>query len=416
MNRHRLRKPDDFNSSIFVRWRIFGQDSPRICLLALCTSLLISACAASHSSVSSVKDTSVSPVRTVSGISGQAGDNVDGNRQRLEALWAARNTNASDFTIGIGDTIQVSALGVQELQDRTARVNGAGDVSLPLIGTVHVGGLTESEATELLDNKLEQFMYKPQVELQNKSETSRLVAVTGAVRAPGAYSLNGPQDTVRDLIERAGGLAANAPQQVLLTPGRKTRFAQRFASTETNEPGIATPVSIKTQGPIVPLSRAPQAENGNPANPPDNSGVVFIDLRDRNSARFMALPARPGDSIFVPDPGNVTVTGWVYRPGPIAVTRGMTVLQAVSACGGGMFAADVTSVKVIRRAKGNGPVTVFTVNLREIESKATPDVEVLDADVIDVPYSPARIPGYAFYYMAQGLFSFLPMVAITGGL
>ena len=63
-------------------------------------------------------------------------------------------------------------------------------------------------------------MYDPQVELFVKSYSSREVAVTGEVHSPGMYIVNGPTETVHDLIIRAGGTTDNAAPKVMLTPSK----------------------------------------------------------------------------------------------------------------------------------------------------------------------------------------------------
>jgi len=145
----------------------------------------------------------------------------EASQSSLESLWKTRTATAGDFTVGPGDELLVSALGVPELDNRVVRVTGAGNIVLPLVGSIRVAGLTESQAAGKVQDQLEKYMYRPQVELVAKSDSSRLVAVTGAVRNPGVYKLNGPQDTVHALIERAGGLAANASQLVAVNPGQR---------------------------------------------------------------------------------------------------------------------------------------------------------------------------------------------------
>jgi protein involved in polysaccharide export with SLBB domain len=111
----------------------------------------------------------------------------------------------------------------------------------------------------------------------------------------------------------------------------------------------------------------------------------------------------------------VTVIGWVYSPKTIDVTPGLTVLNAVSQAGGTLFAADCNNIKILRHGRGHETETL-TINLNDIKAARTPDVPLQANDVIEVPYSPARIPGYAVYYAAQGLVSFLPVALLVGGI
>ena len=48
------------------------------------------------------------------------------------------------------------------------------------------------------------------------------------------------------------------------------------------------------------------------------------------------------------------------------------------------------------------------VNLNDIKEAHTPDVLVQANDVIEVPYSAVRIPGYALYYERRASLPWVP--------
>ena len=81
----------------------------------------------------------------------------------------------------------------------------------------HVGGLSESELNSTLVHKLGAYLYHPQAAIFVKSYNNRQVSVTGEVRTPADYTLNGPDDTVRELIQRAGGMTQQASPEIVLT-------------------------------------------------------------------------------------------------------------------------------------------------------------------------------------------------------
>lgn len=336
------------------------------------------------------------------------------NRERLDDLWRARSSDIGDFAVGPGDELQISALGVSELDNRVVRVSGSGKITLPLLGTLEVSGMTENQISELLEKQLGRYMYNPQVEVASKSDVNRLVSVVGAVRNAGVYRLNGPHDTVRDLIERAGGLLSSATQEIELSQGDSKRKIVLARPLEPASSGIAkTSVAIEpgSEPAVVPLQTV-SAE----ARTDGESGLgpLVITVKGADSGKYMDLPVRPGDSLYVPEAGNVTVVGWVYRPSVVAITKHMSVLEAVSACGGPLFAADMSNVKLIRRSSG-GPAEILKIDLKDVESEKSSGLAVQGNDVIEVPYSALRIPGYAVYYAMQGMVSFLPAAAVTSG-
>jgi polysaccharide biosynthesis/export protein len=334
------------------------------------------------------------------------------NLERLQALWAERSQDTStDYPIGTGDVLEISVAGVDDFKDRTVRVGSEGNVDLPLVGSIHAAGLPESELRDKLKTALEKYMYDPEVDLFVKEYKSRQVAVVGAVRAPGLITLSGAGESILDVITQAGGTTAEAADEVVIMPQvtgsalQMQRIAQSVA-----EPGAEAgrPVSVSNNG-------DPHA--GPPANvlavPPEADAPTLEDLQKNvtngpavviplkatamtGSAHFMNMPVEPGDIVVVPGGGNVMVTGWVYRPGYFQVGSGLTVLGAVGSAGGAMYAADPSDATLMR-SDGNGNKIAIPIDLDKIAKGAEPDIPVRANDVIDVPYSDAKIGPYVVY-------------------
>jgi protein involved in polysaccharide export with SLBB domain len=199
----------------------------RIALIAI----LLSGCTASSDSAvhpasgaTAVSSVAATPDWVLSGA-----DNA--NDRRLAQIWKERSAKPADFPIGPGDLLEISVPGIDQLQDRTGRVGGDGHIYLPLVGDLSVAGETEGDIRQQLNQRMEKYLYHPQTNIFVKSYASRQVAVMGAVGRPGLYVLNGPQDTVRALLERAGGIDDHAAREVVLTPGGVER--QSMVSRET---------------------------------------------------------------------------------------------------------------------------------------------------------------------------------------
>ena len=324
----------------------------------------------------------------------------------LEALWSARRSNSKDFAIGPGDVLEIQVPSVKELEDRTVRVDGHGDIDLPLIGTVHVAGLSESELNSTLVTKLGDYLYHPQAAIFVKSYNNRQVSVTGEVRTPADYTLNGPDDTVRELIQRAGGMTQQASPEIVLTPGAGNISA--FVSAEAK--GKYSVASYDSKPQTSSSNSPPSNDSGSTLNQP-----LIIDLsRNGHQERYLDLPVRPGDTIFVPLAGSVSTIGWVYRTQTMAITQNLSLMGAVAASGGTMYAADQHNVKILRR-QTDGQRAVMTFDIASIQAGKSPDVPLRDGDIVDVSYSAVKIPGYALYYAAQGLVSFAPAALLVSG-
>jgi protein involved in polysaccharide export with SLBB domain len=144
---------------------------------------------------------------------------VTADLARLAALHHTRaSAEPQDYPIGPGDLIGISVPAMPEIQDLELRVGADGTIALPLLGQLDAGGRTEQSLRDTLRAKLSEFMYDPQFSLLVKEHRNRRVGVLGAVAKPGLHPLDGPADTVLDLISKAGGLTDDATRRVLLLP------------------------------------------------------------------------------------------------------------------------------------------------------------------------------------------------------
>ena len=110
----------------------------------------------------------------------------------------------ADYRIGTNDLLEIDVYGVTDLK-RTVRVNATGLVSLPLIGTIKVAGMTAQEAEAAIAARYaEKYLQDPQVSVFIKEFTTQRVTIEGAVARPGIYPLTG-QITLLRAMALAGG-------------------------------------------------------------------------------------------------------------------------------------------------------------------------------------------------------------------
>ncbi|MEO8737589.1 MAG: polysaccharide biosynthesis/export family protein [Edaphobacter sp.] len=121
---------------------------------------------------------------------------------------------SSQYALGAADVIHVSVWKSADLS-QTVTVGPDGFVSLPLLGDVHVAGLTTNQLAQDLSSKLSTYVVSAQVTVSVVEIRSRQIFVTGQVGKPGAYSLIAPI-TVLQLIAEAGGLTTFADRKSIL--------------------------------------------------------------------------------------------------------------------------------------------------------------------------------------------------------
>ena len=225
------------------------------------------------------------------------------------------------------------------------RVLPNGNISMPLIGDVHVGGETTTEAGDTIAQKLKKYLRDPRVTVAIVAIGQVEALVLGDVKLPGKYLLQ-PPARLTDAIAAAGGL------------------------------GI-------TDGDF-PVARLQEADGSQHDVPLQKL------LHDGDAA--LNEPLSSGETVYIPSPTLVTVEvlGAVEKQGDVQVREGEDVAMAVARAGAStQQAADLNHVTVTRQS-GNGPKTVMTVNLYDILKKGDTrrDIVMQKGDLVYVPASP----------------------------
>ncbi|MGF1547574.1 MAG: XrtA/PEP-CTERM system exopolysaccharide export protein [Thiotrichales bacterium] len=114
-----------------------------------------------------------------------------------------------EYKIGVDDIVDVNVWKNPDLSVKVP-VRPDGNISVPLIGDVLVGGKTPSQVSEVITQKLSSFLREPQVtvilsELRSHEFLSR-VRITGAVAKPVSIPYRQGM-TVLDAILEAGGVS-----------------------------------------------------------------------------------------------------------------------------------------------------------------------------------------------------------------
>lgn len=131
-------------------------------------------------------------------------------------------TIGREYQIGANDLLDIEILNLENAR-RTVRVNAAGSITLPLIGSVVVAGLTQQQAEERVASLYgEKYLQDPQVSVFIKEFTTERITVDGQVAKPGIYPLVGQMTLLRVLALAGGfGQIANRSQVMLFRKGDK---------------------------------------------------------------------------------------------------------------------------------------------------------------------------------------------------
>lgn len=267
------------------------------------------------------------------------------------------------YRIGPSDLLEIKVFQAEELS-RQVRVDQRGNITLPLMGTIRVAGLSQGELEKRLADLLgKNLLQNPQVSVFIKEFTAQRVTVEGEVKQQGVFPISG-QVSVLQVIAMAGGLGDQAlANQVMLfrKEGNGTRNYQ-----------------------------------------------IDLDMIRKGTAND---PYVQNDDRIVVQRGverRVTVEGEVKSPGVYPYKDQVTVLQAVAMAGGLSNLAKPDSIAVIRRE--NGRENIYTVNLKDIRSGKSVDPLVQTDDRIIVDRSTGR------YWLKEVLPLLSPLSLVAGWL
>jgi polysaccharide biosynthesis/export protein len=145
----------------------------------------------------------------------------------------AEQERSGDYLIMAHDTMEVLVYDNPDLNIRV-QVSPSGTVSLPLIGSVEVRGLTTPQAEEMLQDRLSEYIVNPRVNVTVPQIAERVIIyVSGQVRSPGSYRLT-PGMTAYQAITVAGGMtsiaAPNHTRVVRTYDGKQETIPVRVAA------------------------------------------------------------------------------------------------------------------------------------------------------------------------------------------
>jgi polysaccharide biosynthesis/export protein len=249
------------------------------------------------------------------------------------------DSEKQSLRIAPGDELEITIFAASDLSAH-GRVDNDGNIVLPLLGSVHVAGMTSAQAGRAIAAELQQknVLNHPQVTVFVKEYTAGQISVVGEVNKPGVYSSLGAHRLL-DILQTAGGLTDKAGNSI----------------------------TISHRG---------------------TADVTTIEFpRDPTAMAHNNVELQPGDTVIVPRAGIVYVLGEVYRPGGYASSSsgGFTVLQVMAAAGGPTHLASEGKTTMMRRS-ANG-LQEIPVPLGKMLRGKQADIAVQPDDILYVPSS-----------------------------
>lgn len=227
---------------------------------------------------------------------------------RAQTSGVASTTPASttQYRLALGDTIRITVFQVPDLSLET-RINEAGAISYPLLGSVSLAGLTVTEAEQRIARGLRDgnFVRQPQVSITLTQARGNQVSVLGLVGRPGRYPLETGEVRLTDMLATAGGIAQGGSDVVVVLG---TRNGQPIRA-EVDLPAVFSAAGQRSADVVL-----------------QNNDVIWVDR--------------------VP---TIYLYGEVQRPGALRLERNMTVMQALASAGGLTARGTARGLRVSRK-------------------------------------------------------------------
>ena len=109
------------------------------------------------------------------------------------------------YEIGVFDRLLIDVLGFEELAKREVQVDAAGNIALPIAGSVRAAGRTPDQVAQDIKARMQAgYIRNPQVSVNLFQSTSQYITVEGQVTEPGNYPLVGDMTLMRAVAAAKG--------------------------------------------------------------------------------------------------------------------------------------------------------------------------------------------------------------------
>ena len=264
--------------------------------------------------------------------------------ERVFASVAA-TPSVEDYVVSEGDLLQVTVFEAEDLKTE-ARVGARGYLTLPLIGSIEVQGLTTREAEKKIEDAYRaKYIRDPHVSVFVKEQFGSKITLLGELQKPGTYDYYGRQRLL-DVLALAGGLSEKA--------GKTVQVRRTIDDSK-----------------------------------PPETFLIDLDEMVKDGRSELNLPIQGGDVIFVPEAGVVYVDGAVTKSGAYPIKQNMTLQEAIVAAGGRSPAAS-DAVKLVRYTN-EGKREVIQLDADDVGATG---LNLKDRDIVFVETNPVKAALY----------------------
>ncbi|WP_334124993.1 polysaccharide biosynthesis/export family protein [Empedobacter brevis] len=130
----------------------------------------------------------------------------------------------------------------------TYTVDENGNISLPMVGSIKLAGLTRSQAIETIKEKVSKYVVNPGV---NVNFVNFRISVLGEVTRPGSFIVPTERITLLDALGMAGDLTIKGKRENVTVIRESNGVKERYNVDLTSESALNSPVYYLAQNDVV---------------------------------------------------------------------------------------------------------------------------------------------------------------------
>ena len=326
------------------------------------------------------------------------------------------------------DVLSITVIGFTDLTQPEVVVLQDGTITVPLLGSVTVQGLTPAAIQATLTKQWKKYVINPSVTVSLIKKHPQYVTFSGWVLHPGTTDYRTNYHVIEALSEDGGALPTGDMSKVTVSnSSTQTKQILDLSHPETKA-GTDLDIILNPNDEVyVPELRDEFSVVGEVKNPGSypykenmtvldaltdvggtlqdadlsdaklmhdgNEGPIDLDALLRHGDLTKNIQLSAGDRITVPEGDRVYVYGAVQRPGYYNFKPGDTVLDAMNAAGGPTptyapsAQPDLAKINLIRVDKAAKKATIHVIDLQRFLNKGdlSQNVSLQPGDVLYVP-------------------------------
>lgn len=119
-------------------------------------------------------------------------------------------------------------------------VDNQGDIDFPVLGRIHVGGLTKSQCERMINDSIRPYMNASEKPVVTVRMANYKISVLGEVNRPGMYTVNNEKINILEALAQAGDLSIYGKRDCVKLIREDAQGGKQIVTLNLNDAGLIT--------------------------------------------------------------------------------------------------------------------------------------------------------------------------------